>query len=57
MASSPVPRTNPVGPRGAFPQAAPAPTYDAEGAVQGFRQALGALLDEVVAWVTNFRPA
>jgi cholesterol transport system auxiliary component len=43
--------------RRSFTQAAPAPTYDAEGAVQGFRQALGALLDEVVAWVTNFRPA
>jgi cholesterol transport system auxiliary component len=43
--------------RRSFSQAAPAPTYDAEGAVQGFRQVLGALLDEVVAWVTNFRPA
>ena len=43
--------------RRSFSQAAPAPTYDAEGAVQGFRQALGTLLDELVDWVTSFRPA
>jgi cholesterol transport system auxiliary component len=36
-----------------FRHAAPAPTYDAQGAVQGFTQALGALLDEVVAWVNE----
>jgi cholesterol transport system auxiliary component len=42
--------------RRSFSQAAPTPTYDAEGAVQGFRQALGTLLDEVVAWVTHFHP-
>jgi cholesterol transport system auxiliary component len=36
--------------RRSFSQAAPAPTYDAEGAVLGFRQALGTLLDEVVGW-------
>jgi ABC-type uncharacterized transport system auxiliary subunit len=34
-----------------FEQSAPAASYDAPGAVQGFRQALGALLDELVAWV------
>ena len=37
--------------RRSFSQSAPAPTYDAQGAVQGFRQALGALLDQVVGWV------
>lgn len=36
--------------RRSFTQAAPAPTYDAQGAVQGFRQALGTLVGEVVAW-------
>lgn len=36
--------------RRSFSQAAPAASYDAQGAVQGFRQALGALLDEVVGW-------
>jgi cholesterol transport system auxiliary component len=39
--------------RRSFSQSAPAPTYDAQGAVQGFRHALGALLDEVVVWVTQ----
>ena len=42
-------RNVPLG-RRSFSQAAPAPSYDAQGAVQGFRQALGALLDEVVGW-------
>ena len=37
--------------RRSFSQSAPAPTYDAQGAVQGFRHALGGLLDEVVVWV------
>jgi ABC-type uncharacterized transport system auxiliary subunit len=37
--------------RRSFSRSAPAASYDAPGAVQGFRQALGALLDEVVAWV------
>ena len=36
--------------RRSFSQAAPAASYDAQGAVQGFRLALGALLDEVVGW-------
>ena len=36
--------------RRSFSQSAPAPTFDAQGAVQGFRQALGPLLDEVVGW-------
>lgn len=30
---------------------APATSYDAPGAVEGFRHALGALVDDVVAWV------
>lgn len=34
-----------------FRQSAPAASYDAPGAVQGMRQALGALLDEVAVWV------
>jgi cholesterol transport system auxiliary component len=36
--------------RRTFSQAAPAASYDAAGAVQGFRQALGALLDELAVW-------
>jgi cholesterol transport system auxiliary component len=36
--------------RRSFTQSAPAPTYDAQGAVQGFRQALGTLVGEVVGW-------
>lgn len=36
--------------RRSFERSAPAASYDAPGAVQGFRQALGALLDDVVAW-------
>jgi cholesterol transport system auxiliary component len=39
-----------------FSHAAPAPTYDAEGAVHAFRQGLGALLDEVIAWVDEHAP-
>jgi ABC-type uncharacterized transport system auxiliary subunit len=37
--------------RRTFERSAPAASYDAAGAVQGFRSALDALLDEVVAWV------
>ena len=37
--------------RHTFKRSAPAASYDAPGAVQAFRQALAALLDEVVAWV------
>lgn len=36
--------------RRTFSHSAPAASYDAPGAVHGFRQALGALLDEVAAW-------
>jgi cholesterol transport system auxiliary component len=36
--------------RRTFTQAAPAASYDAPGAVHGFRQALGALLDELATW-------
>lgn len=39
--------------RRSFSQSAPAPTYDAQGAVQGFRQALGTLLDEVLGWTVE----
>ena len=37
--------------RRTFTASAPAPSYDAPGAVQAFNQALGAVLDEVVTWV------
>ena len=37
--------------RRTFTGSAPAPSYDAPGAVQAFNEALGAMLDEVVAWV------
>lgn len=37
--------------RRTFSRSAPAASYDAPGAVQGFRQALGALLDDVAVWV------
>lgn len=37
--------------RRTFARAAAAASYDAPGAVQGFDQALGALLDDIVAWV------
>lgn len=37
--------------RRAFSRAVPAASYDAPGAVRGFSKALGALLDDVVAWV------
>jgi cholesterol transport system auxiliary component len=37
--------------RRTFSQAVPAASYDAPGAVQGFRQALGALLGDVAAWI------
>jgi cholesterol transport system auxiliary component len=36
-----------------FTASAPAATYDAAGAVQGFDAALGPLLDEVVAWAAE----
>ncbi len=37
--------------RRTFVRAAAATSYDAPGAVQGFDQALGALLDDIVVWV------
>ena len=37
--------------RRAFTRAAPAASYDAPGAVQGFNQALGALVAEMGGWV------
>ena len=42
--------------RRSFSQSAPATSYDAPGAVQGFRKALGALLDEVATWVADQAP-
>jgi hypothetical protein len=37
--------------RHTFSRWAPAASYDAAGAVQGFSEAIGAILDDVVAWV------
>lgn len=37
--------------RRVFTASAPATSYDAPGAVRGFNQALGSLLDEIVRWV------
>lgn len=37
--------------RRTFSRTAPATSYDAAGAVRGFGQALGALLDDVAAWL------
>lgn len=42
--------------RKAFTASAPAASFDAPGAVRGFNQALGALLDEVSAWVEAEAP-
>jgi cholesterol transport system auxiliary component len=42
--------------RRSFSRSAPAPSYDAAGAVQGFRQALAGLLDELVLWVDENAP-
>ena len=42
--------------RKAFTASAPAPSFDAPGAVQGFNQALAQLLDEVSAWVDAEAP-
>lgn len=42
--------------RRTFTQTAAAPTYDAPGAVQAFRRALGAILDDVTAWIDNAAP-
>ena len=45
------PATQVVVARRTFSGSAPVASYDAPGAVRGFNQALGALLDEVVTWV------
>ena len=42
--------------RRSFSASAPAASYDAPGAVRAFNQALGALLDEVSAWVDGAAP-
>ena len=42
--------------RRSFATSASAPSYDAPGAVQALNQALGALLDELVAWVDESAP-
>jgi len=40
-----------------FSRSAPAASYDAAGAAAGMREALGALLDETIAWVATQAPA
>jgi hypothetical protein len=45
------PSTHAVIARQRFTRSAPAPTYDADGAVAGLRQALGAVVDDVARWV------
>ena len=42
--------------RRTFTHAAPAASYDAPGAVQGFNQALGGVLDDIVSWVDAQAP-
>ena len=42
--------------RKTFNASAPAASFDAPGAVQGFNQALAALLDELSAWVDAEAP-
>ena len=39
--------------RRVFTASAPATSYDAPGAVRGFNQALGSLLDEIVRWASG----
>lgn len=45
------PASGNVAARRVFTASAPATSYDAPGAVQGFNQALGVLLDDIVHWV------
>lgn len=42
--------------RRAFEQSAPAASYDAPGAVRAFNQAVGAMLDDIAAWVEATAP-
>ena len=42
--------------RRAFSRSTPAPTYDAPGAVQAFNRAVGAVLDDVAAWMDGVAP-
>ena len=51
------PKTRAVIAQRVFSGAAPAASYDAPGAVDGMRKALGTLLDEIAAWVGTQVPA
>lgn len=42
--------------RRSFTRSAPVASYDADGAVAAFNQAVGALLDDIVAWVDAAAP-
>lgn len=44
------PATRTIVARRRFSRSAPAASYDASGAVRGAREALGAILDDIVAW-------
>lgn len=39
-----------------FSRSVPVPTYDAKGAVQGFSQAVGLILDDVIDWLDKVTP-
>ena len=51
------PRSRAVLAQRVFSNSAPAASYDAPGAVDGMRRALGALLEEIAAWVGTQVPA
>ena len=56
LAAELVERSGRVIARRTFGLSSPAPTYDAPGAVHGFRQAAAALLEEVLSWVDEHAP-
>ena len=51
------PRTRAVMAQRVFSGTAPAATYDASGAVDGMRKALGGVLDDMAAWIATQVPA
>ncbi len=55
--SSSIRRARAVLARRTFNRSAPAASYDASGAVRGFDEALGSLLDDIVTWVGQQAPA
>jgi cholesterol transport system auxiliary component len=51
------PKTRAVMAQRVFSGTAPAATYDASGAVDGMRKALGGVLDDMAAWIATQVPA